>query len=63
MLTQRIDAALQAMADCQARVPELRDLYHVGSRERAALTRLLASVERAQRELAARTGVSGWPTL
>ena len=56
MLTQRIDAAIRAMLDCQAHVPNLRDIYRTGSRERAALTRLLAAVEQAQRELAGREG-------
>lgn len=57
MLTQSIDSALQAMADCQARVPHLRDLYRAGSRERAALTRVLAAIEQAKQEIAARSSL------
>jgi hypothetical protein len=53
MLTQRIDAAIRAMADCQAHVPNLRDLYRAGSRERAALTRVLTAIEQANQELSA----------
>ena len=41
MITQRIDAAIEAMVACRNRVPYLRDLYRSGSPERAALDELL----------------------
>ena len=46
MLTQRIDAALDALAACRARLPGLRDVFRPGAPERAALDDLLAALER-----------------
>jgi hypothetical protein len=46
MLTRRIDAALCALADCRARVPDLRDLFAPGSAERAALDEVLTAIGR-----------------
>jgi hypothetical protein len=47
MLTRRIDAALDAIAACRDRVPELRDLYGNGTPERAALENLIDAARRA----------------
>jgi hypothetical protein len=46
MLTQRIDAALDALAACRSRMPGLRDVFQSGGPERAALDDLLAALER-----------------
>jgi hypothetical protein len=46
MLTSRIDAALDALADCRLRVPSLRDIFRSDAPERAALDDVLAAVDR-----------------
>ena len=51
MLTRRIDTALDALARCRARVPDLRDLYRPGSPERAALDDLLEALSRTSEAL------------
>ena len=51
MLTERIDRALAALRDCRLRTPALRDVYAVGTPERAALDAALAAVEAAERAL------------
>lgn len=53
MLTRRIDAALDALFDCQDRVPFLRDLQPPGSKRRAALDGVLEAVDRAKAVMAA----------
>jgi hypothetical protein len=52
MLTRRIDAALDAIAACRDRVPELRNLYRDGTPERAALENLIDAAHRANGVLA-----------
>ena len=47
MYTRRIDTALDALANCRARVPQLRDLYRAGSHEREALDGVLEALGRA----------------
>ena len=56
MLTRKIDRALDAMAACQDRVPDLREIYRADSPEGLALGNLMEAVERAQRAL---QGVAG----
>ena len=51
MLTRRIDAALNALTECRARLPPLRDLYRPGSAERAALDDLLEALNRTNEAL------------
>ena len=46
MLTRRIDAALDALAECRLRVPGLRDVFRPDAPERAALDDVLAAMER-----------------
>ena len=46
MLTQRIDAALDALAACRRRLPGLRDVFRPGTPERAVLDDLLAAMAR-----------------
>ena len=46
MLTQRIDGALDALAACRSRLPDLRDVFRPGAPERAALDDLLAALAR-----------------
>jgi len=64
VLTRRIDLALEALILCRERLPFLRDLYRVGTPERAVLEALLEGLCEADRALAracaspdARTGV------
>jgi len=45
MLTQRIDAALNAIAACKVKAPLLADCYRPGTPERIALEGLLAALE------------------
>jgi hypothetical protein len=45
MLTQRIDAALDAIAACKTRTPLLADCYRPGTPERIALEGLLVALE------------------
>ncbi len=45
MLTQRIDAALNAIAACKVRTPLLADCYRPGTPERIALEGLLVALE------------------
>jgi hypothetical protein len=47
MLTQRIDAALDALATCRNRLPVLREVFGPGAPERAAVDDLLGAIERA----------------
>jgi hypothetical protein len=47
MLTERIDAALEALAACRSRLPDLRDVFRPGAPERAVLDDLLAAMARA----------------
>jgi hypothetical protein len=54
MFTRRIDAALTALADCRARVPDLRDLFAPGSVERAALDEVLTALGRTHDALSIR---------
>ena len=51
MLTRRIDAAFDALAACRDRVPALRDVYRLGSAERAALDGLLEALDRTDNAL------------
>ena len=51
MLTRRIDAALFSMQSCRERVPFLRDCHRLGSKQRAALDDLLASLKTADEAL------------
>ena len=51
MYTRRIDAALDALANCRDRVPPLRDLYRPGTRERRELDALIEALGRAQKAL------------
>ena len=46
MLSRRIDAALDALAACRNRLPDLRDVFRPGGPERAVLDDLLAALER-----------------
>jgi hypothetical protein len=46
MLSERIDAALDALAACRIRVPGLRDVFRPGAPERVALDDLLAALAR-----------------
>jgi hypothetical protein len=46
MLTERIDAALDALAACRLKVPGLRDIFRPGEPERVALDDLLAALAR-----------------
>jgi hypothetical protein len=46
MLSQRIDAALDALAVCRSGLPGLRDVFRPGAPERAALDDLLAALAR-----------------
>ena len=54
MLTSQIDAALEAVAVCRARVPLLRELFALGSRERIALDGLIDALARADDALMGR---------
>ena len=54
MLTDRIDAALSALADCRRRLPDLRDIYHPGAPERLALNDLLDALRRTDEVLLGR---------
>lgn len=51
MLTRRIDAALDALSDCRARAPGLRDIYRPDTPEHLALDEVLAAVRRAHAAL------------
>jgi len=51
MITRKIDAALEALADCRASLPDLRDLYRRGSPERIALDDLLKALRRTREVL------------
>ena len=53
MLTRSIDAALDALAACRSRVPQLREVYRPGSPERAALDDLLSALTRTDEALSA----------
>ena len=44
--SERIDAALDALAACRSKVPDLRDVFRPGAPERAALDDLLAALAR-----------------
>jgi hypothetical protein len=56
MLTRRIDAALSALAECQARLPALRDVFRVGAPEHAALNELILALKRTDDLLHRRAG-------
>ena len=45
MFTQRIDAALDAIAACKVKAPLLADCYRPGTPERIALEGLLVALE------------------
>jgi len=45
MLTQKIDAALDAITDCKIRTPTLAHCYRPGTPERLALEGLLVALE------------------
>ena len=46
MYTRRIDAVLDALANCRERIPPLCELYQPGSPQRASLENLLKNVNR-----------------
>ena len=52
MLTRKIDAALDALAACRSRTPDLLDCYRPGAPERAALEGLMAALDETYRALA-----------
>ena len=47
MLTQRIDAALDALATARERLPVLREVFSPAAPERSAIDDLLAALDRA----------------
>ncbi len=51
MYTRRIDAALDALADCAERLPWLREAYGPGTPECAALDEVLRALETARASL------------
>jgi hypothetical protein len=54
MLTRRIDAALDALAVCRTRLPDLREVFRPGDPERAALDDLQAALMRVDAVLSRR---------
>lgn len=49
MWTRRIDRALDAIDACRRSLPELGELYPLGSPQREALARAVGAVEQARR--------------